>query len=203
MKINENYLLLIILIVVTLAYGLYYHNYVEPFNVMTGDTGLRLLGDNMNAKQCQDKCEQQHNCKYVVRPAGKQPWMRATCHMSPNPRQFSTGKKGVGPTVWENTKYVAPEPPRYVRSIGGYQYTRRQAAQACKNAGLELCHSKELINHRNRGENVCNSGWTKDRRGWWVGKWRGWGCGGHWRRYWNWWGPGNGRSSAHCCTKYS
>ena len=46
-------LLLIILIVVTLAYGLYYHNYVEPFNVMTGDTGLRLLGDNMNAKQCQ------------------------------------------------------------------------------------------------------------------------------------------------------
>ena len=123
MKINENYLLLIILIVVTLAYGLYYHNYVEPFNVMTGDHGLRLLGDNMNAKQCQDKCEQMHNCKYAIRPAGKQPWMRTTCHMSPNRRQFSTGKQGVGPTVWENTKYVPPEPPRYVRSIGGYQYT--------------------------------------------------------------------------------
>ena len=71
MKINENYLLLIILIVVTLAYGLYYHNNVEPFNVMASDSGLRLLGDNMNAKQCQDKCEQMSNCKYIIRPAGK------------------------------------------------------------------------------------------------------------------------------------
>jgi hypothetical protein len=203
MKINESYLLLFVLIVITLAYGYYYKsNFTENFNVLTS-SGKRRLGSNLNAKQCQDLCEQTKNCKYVIRPKGKKPWERTSCEISNDFYQHSIGKKDSGQQIWENTKYVQPEKPRYVRTIGGYSYTRNGAAKKCKDAGLELCHSKELINHKGRRENVCSSGWTKDRRGWWVGRWRGWGCGGHWRKYWNWWGPSNRRSSAHCCTKYS
>jgi len=199
MKINESYLILLILVTITLAYGLYFNNFKESYNVMASG-GLKRLGDRLNAKQCQDLCEKSKNCKYAVRDKGVKPWVRGNCWISRDFYQHSMGQKDRGKQVWENTKYIQPEKPRYVRTIGPHIYTRSTAAKKCKSAGLELCHSNEIINHKNRNENICVSAWTKDRRGWWVGRWRGWGCGGHWRKYWNWWHLP--RSAAHCCTKY-
>ena len=39
------------------------------------------------------------------------------------------------------------------------------------------------------------------RKGFWVGRWGGWWCGGHWRKYYNGWNY-RGKSGAHCCRTF-
>ena len=184
-----------------------------PADVGPEEGGYKKIGNSFTAKECQDLCEKDPHCKYVNRPAALKNWQAGECWRASDYHQEITGKKASGNhnkpmTTWYHEKYIKPPPSIYKGSYGGYRYRNRQAAEnKCKSMGLQLCHSTQLQNMRkadkpsevNTEENVCNSGWTKDKRGWWVGRWRGWGCGGqtkHWNRWHSWQG-----SSAHCCTK--
>jgi hypothetical protein len=203
----------ILMVVILLAFSIYGSTNPEAFTIIaeTGGVpdgekgGLKKIGSADNAKMCQDKCIAMKNCKYVNRPAHLKVGDRGDCYMSADFDQelagsLNDGNSGKKMTTWENKLYVKPKRPEHVHSGGGYNFSNRNQAKAyCKKKGYKLCHSKDLIKKRNGAENVCYSGWTTDKRGWWVGRWRGWGCGGHWRRYWNGWSR-YGRSGAHCCT---
>lgn len=175
--------------------------------------GYEKVGNAMMAKDCQDACEKDPHCKYVNRPARLKNYEKGECWKAKDYAQEVTGAKGKGnnntPVVtWYNEKYVKPAPSVYKGTFGGYKFRSRGAAEKeCKRLGLQLCLSTQIQNMRkadkpqetDNTQNVCNSGWTKDKRGWWVGRWKGWGCGGH-TKHWRTWHSWRG-SSAHCCTK--
>jgi hypothetical protein len=204
----------ILMVAILLAFSLYGSLTTEGFTIMaeTGGVpdgekgGYSKIGSSDNAKTCQDKCIKMKNCKYVNRPAHLKVADRGDCYISKDWDQELAGGKSMGNegktmTTWVNTLYVKPTRPKHVHTGGGYNFSNRgQAEKYCKNRGEQLCHSKEVVSKDGGGQNLCYSAWTKDKRGWWVGRWRGWGCGGHWRRYWNNWSR-YGRSGAHCCSK--
>lgn len=180
----------------------------------TGEPGgLKKIGSSMIAKDCQDECEKDTSCKYVNRPAHLKEWEPGECWRAADWDQEITGEKnkgnnGVSMVTWFNEKYVRPPISVYKGSYGGYTFGSRVAAENhCKSKGLQLCYKSQLIDKRNETNpdevnnnvNVCNSGWAKDGRGWWVGRNHGWGCGGA-HKHWNGWHSWAG-SSAHCCSK--
>lgn len=219
MKFNT--VILGLLFIIILCSILKKKNNIENYTILGEDGGpadygkkyggYEKIGSSYNAKQCQDECEKDTTCKYVNRPAHLKNWQKGECWVARDLDQQITGKKTSGNNgkpmkTWYNEKYVKPPPSIYKGSFGGYRYrSRMDASNKCKSLGLQLCHSTQLTNRKNHqnktvmtNDNVCNSGWATDKRGWWVGRWRGWGCGGHGKN-WNSWHSWAG-SSAHCCT---
>ncbi len=204
----------ILMVVILLAFSIYGSSPKEGYTIMaeTGGVpdgekgGLKKIGSSFNAKECQDLCINMKNCKYVNRPRHLKTSDKGDCYISQDWDQEwaganASGNEGKSMTTWENKLYVKPKRPEHIHTGGGYRFSnRKQAENYCKKKGYQLCHSKNVIGKDGGAQNICYSAWTKDRRGWWVGRWRGWGCGGHWRRYWNNWSA-RGKSGAHCCTK--
>lgn len=182
----------------------------ERFTIL-GDDKFIKVGSSLIASECQNECEKDPYCKYVNRPSKLKSWERGECWKSGLLEQNTTGviekgnfkKKMV---TWENKNYVKPPESIYYSTMGGYQFKDREsAANHCKSKGLQLCTSNQLINNKKwnkKGsltENVCNSGWTTDKRGWWVGRYTSSGCG-KGSKNWNNYHEASG-SAAHCCTK--
>jgi hypothetical protein len=199
-------LIFIGMLILTIVGGYLYNNNKETFHILNdkGRYGKLRLG-SLNAKDCQDKCAQMKNCKYVQRPRNLELWDAGHCYIYTDPYQMKVGNGAMGDnSTWRNKNWIEPPPPKYIGSYGGYSFRSRKAADdyckstASQSAGksLSLCHSSQVTEHKGGGENVCNSGWTLDRKGWWQGRFRGWGCGSTSQR-WNYWSPGP--SSAHCC----
>ena len=199
-------LIFIGMLILTIVGGYLHNNNKETFHILNdkGRYGKLRLG-NLNAKDCQDKCAEMKNCKYIQRPRTLKLWEPGQCYIYTDPYQMKVGNGAMGNmSTWKNKNWIAPEPPKYIGSYGGYSFRSRKAADDyCKTTAsqstgkkLSLCHSSQVIEHKDGGENVCNSGWTLDRKGWWQGRFRGWGCGSTSQR-WNYWSPGP--SSAHCC----
>lgn len=198
-------LIFIGMLILTIVGGYLYNNQ-EEFHVLNdkGRKGILNMG-NLNANDCQTKCVEMKNCKYVQRPRNLELWDAGPCHIYTDPYQMKVGKGHYGNmTTWRNKNWIAPEPPKYIGSFGGYSFNSRSSADNyCKTTAssqkgkkLSLCHSSQVMEHKDGNENVCNTGWTLDKKGWWMGRFRGWGCGGRSQR-WNYWSPA--RSSAHCC----
>ena len=208
-------IVIIIGAIILILVGGYGSKSVEPFNFLD-DTTIKgkKIGSNLNATDCQNKCAELPNCKYVQRPSSLELWDKGDCYITEDDYQYKVGDMDDGSMkTWKNKNWVKPEPPEYVPpwdygdGTSGYPTfsTRSQAKQHCKqkidNKGrtLSLCHSDQVREYKDSAENLCNSGWTVDKRGWWVGRYRGWGCGpcGNHSHYWNSWH--STKSSAHCC----
>ena len=184
-----------------------------------GKEGYTILGDNkfikvgnaFRADECQNECEKDPRCKYVNRPSNLKSWDKGECWKSGLYEQHLTGVVDKGNfkkrmVTWENKNYVQPPESVYGGTSGGYRFKDREsAANHCKSKGMQLCTSSQMINNKgwgnkkgNKKVNVCNSGWTTDKRGWWVGYAKN-GCGSKAQTWESWWRPSG--SSAHCCTK--
>jgi hypothetical protein len=127
--------------------------------------------------------------------------------------------KSIVATFGRNCSNItAPTSPKL---IGGYEYTKAEAAQQCENIGQRLCYKRELMQ-----SDICSCGWTQDNidpgypmaNGDKTGK--GW-CGGYNNgQTWRTCGPkdwlssdgtilhsggkypdGQRHASAHCCKK--
>ena len=64
MKIGYGVILLLLFILIPLAHTLYMQEGYE----LLAENGYKKLGNNMNAKECQEECLKMKNCKYVNRP---------------------------------------------------------------------------------------------------------------------------------------
>jgi len=223
MKIGYGVILLLLFILVPLAHTLYMQEGYE----LLAENGYTKLGNNMNAKECQEECLKKKNCKYVNRPRrhnGKvlKEGKKGPCFMSTDFGQKAVGKKNDKFKTWRNKLYIAPKQKKYVRTLGHcypfYRYwwwgrwwlwhrwcpykNKKSAEKACKRQGLELCDKHTYKKWRGGRHNICRSGWTTDGgKGFWVGRWGGWWCGGHWRKYYNGWNY-RGKSGAHCCRTF-
>jgi len=205
---------IIIGVILLILVGGYGSNNIEPFNFLDDvrSKGKRI-GTNLNATDCQNKCQEMPNCKYIQRPRNLELWDKGDCYMTEDDYQYKVGNMGDGSMrTWKNKNWVKPEPPEFVpppdygKTANNYQFGNRSAAKRhCelqldnKGRKLSLCHSDQVREYKDGSENLCDSGWTLDKRGWWVGRYRGWGCGpcGNHSQYWNSWHAS--KSSAHCC----
>lgn len=203
----------IILLILVGGFGI---NNMENFKLLSDKRkNAKRIGTNMMASDCQNKCAKMPNCKYIQRPRYLELWDKGDCYMTDDDYQYKVGGIDSGSMrTWRNKNYVKPKPPEYVHpsqyggGVRNYRFrNRNQAKQYCeqqtdnKGRKLSLCHSDQVIEYKDGKENICDSGWTLDRRGWWVGRWAGHGCGpcGNHSQYWNSWYSGRG-SSAHCCS---
>tara|TARA_A100001011_G_C14271527_1_gene827199 strand:+ start:1392 stop:2048 length:657 start_codon:yes stop_codon:yes gene_type:complete len=201
-----------ILLILVGSYGI--TNNTETFKLLSDKRkNAKRIGTNMMASDCQNKCAKLRNCKYIQRPRNLELWDKGDCYMTDDDFQYKVGDPDGGiMRTWRNKNYVAPKPPVYVPpseyggSSNNYVFSNRgQAKKYCeqqqdnKGRKLSLCHSDQVREYKDGQENICDSGWTTDRRGWWVGRYRGSGCGacGNHAQYWNGWH--RSRSSAHCC----
>tara|TARA_B110000444_G_C18781649_1_gene567736 strand:- start:428 stop:1057 length:630 start_codon:yes stop_codon:yes gene_type:complete len=182
----------------------------EGYTIL-GDDKFIKIGNAFRADECQNECAKDPQCKYVNRPLKLKSWEKGECWKSGLYDQDITGAAEKGNfkkkmATWENINYVQPAESVYHSSIGGYRFKDRGSANNhCESNGLRLCTSDQVINNKKwnkKGDktlNLCNSGWTTDKRGWWVGKAKN-GCGSKSKTWKSWYKKGAG-SSAHCCTK--
>jgi len=206
-------LAIIIGIVLLILVGGYIPNNMETFKLLSDKRkNAKKIGTNLMASDCQNKCAKLKNCKYIQRPRNLELWDKGDCYMTDDDYQYKVGDRDGGSMrTWRNKNYVTPKPPEFVPGTdyggpsGSIFSSRNQAKKYCENKTdkqgrkLSLCHSDQVREYKDGSENVCDSGWTTDRRGWWVGRYRGSGCGacGNHSQYWNSWHAS--KSSAHCC----
>ena len=119
MKIVIGFFILLLFIIVPLAHTLY----MQEGYVLLSEKGLVKLGNNMNAKECQEECLKKKNCKYVNRPRmhnGKvlKEGRKGPCFMSTDFGQKTVGKRNDKFKTWRNKLYIAPKKKKYVRTLG-------------------------------------------------------------------------------------
>ena len=72
---------------------------------------MKLVSNNLTAKQCQDACEADRMCKYAVMPLNTSeafPPKENKCWQSYGLWQYRIGSSGSGYDVWLNKKYKNP-----------------------------------------------------------------------------------------------
>jgi len=72
---------------------------------------MRLQSPNLTAKQCQDACQANRECKYSIMPSNTSeafPPKQHKCWGSYGLKQYKIPSRGGGYDVWENKKYKEP-----------------------------------------------------------------------------------------------
>ncbi len=192
----------------------FFYNKQEIFTILTdsGESGKINLG-NLTAKECQDKCQNETNCKYIQRPDINL-WEKGPCYIYNDPYQFKVGKshkklggESDGMSTWKNKNYLSIAPAEYVLTSSDEFSTRQGAKEFCEtkksDAGeLSLCHSDQIREYKDGNQNLCKNGWTTDKKGFWVGQCvAGRTCGAnncHNSQYW--YNEAPDKTSAHCCS---
>ena len=79
----------------------------EGFNV----NNMKYISDSLTAKQCQDACEADRECKYSIMPLNTSeafPAKEYKCWLSQGISQTKFGNSSSGYDVWRNKKYKEP-----------------------------------------------------------------------------------------------
>lgn len=72
---------------------------------------MKLINSNITAKQCQDACEANRDCKFAIVPLNTSeafPAEQHKCWLSYGVQQYKIGNANSGYDVWKNKKYKDP-----------------------------------------------------------------------------------------------
>ena len=126
---------------------------------------LKALCDKLSISHASDPA----SCWWCHRRSISSWKRRYACCEPPLPTTFVTTKDQCAEhTAREGKSHFELGDMLYVRTIGGYEYTKPEAESACAADGMQLCSRAQHINGviRKQIRSVCSNGWLTDDAGW-------------------------------------